>query len=181
MSDNYVGFVDAGVLRALRRKHFRPRGQVIANWFRGLADAECAGEKFLRSYWYDGIRSSSDRLYPGQRRFFDAIGRVPGIQLRLGHLVEHADGNLRQKGVDTLLTLDLVRLAGRSVCSTAVLIVTDRDFVEAIRTAQDLGVRVLIATPDKYRLAGEIAQLADGVVDIPRDVLREMLPDAPAS
>ena len=48
MSNNYVGFVDAGVLRALRRKHFRPRGQVIANWFRGLADAECAGEKFLR-------------------------------------------------------------------------------------------------------------------------------------
>ena len=72
-------------------------------------------------------------------------------------------------------------LAGRSVCSAAVLIVTDRDFVEAIRTAQDLGVRVLIATPDKYRLAREIAQLADGVADIPRDVLREMLPVAPAS
>lgn len=32
-----------------------------------------------------------------------------------------------QKGVDTLIALDLVRLAGRSVCSTALLTAGDRD------------------------------------------------------
>jgi len=44
----------------------------------------------------------------------------------------------QQKGVDTLIALDMVRLAGRAVCSTAVLISGDRDLAEAVRAAQDL-------------------------------------------
>ena len=39
----------------------------------------------------------------------------------------------QQKGVDTLIALDLVRLAGRGVIDTAVLVSGDRDFAEAIR------------------------------------------------
>ena len=86
------------------------------------------------------------------------------------------DNRLQQKGVDTLLTLDLVRLAGRSVFSTAVLIVNDRDFTEAIRAAQDFGARVLIATANQHAVAHDIRQLADGMIAISKATLREMLP-----
>lgn len=78
-----------------------------------------------------------------------------------------------------MLTLDLVRLAGRADCSTAILLITDRDFVEAIRAAQDFGVRVLIATIDKHRIASELKQVVDGIIEIPTVVLREMLPSPP--
>lgn len=182
MADNYTGFVDVGVLRSLRRRYFRPQGRVITEWFRGLSENEPMGERFLRLYWYDGEHDPSHPGYASQRRFLDAIGRNPGIQLGLGHLVarpEQPDRPLQQKGVDTLLALDLARLAGRSVFTIAVLIIDDRDFSEAIRAAQDFGVRVLIATPNKHRVASELTQPADGLIVIPPQVLEKILPLPP--
>jgi len=79
--------------------------------------------------------------------------------------------------VDTLIALDMVRLAGRSVFSTAVLIAGDRDLAEVVRTTQDLGVRTLVATPDRSSLASELAQLADEVIVIGQDALARMMPD----
>ena len=181
MADNYVGFLDAGVLRALQPKYFRPQAEVILDWFAGLSATILPGERFLRLYWYDGRFDPSHDNYEHQRHFFSAIGRRPGIQLRLGHIIELPDGQsqkkkLQQKGVDTLLTLDLVRLAGRAVCTTAVVLVRDRDFTEAIRAAQDFGVRVLIATPNRHSVPDELHQVADGMIEIPKEVLQIMMP-----
>ena len=44
---------------------------------------------FLRAYWYDAKFEHGHDHAEGQRRFFTAIGQIPGIQLRLGHIVEH--------------------------------------------------------------------------------------------
>ena len=87
----------------------------------------------------------------------------------------------QQKGVDTLIALDMVRLAGRSVCSSAVLIAGDRDLAEAVRAAQDFGTRVLVATPNRQSVAREVAQLADDVIDISANDIQAMLPLRPAS
>ena len=43
-----------------------------------------------------------------------------------------------QKGVDTLLVLDMVRLAQHGTYDYAILVAGDRDLEQAIRTAQDL-------------------------------------------
>ncbi len=80
-----------------------------------------------------------------------------------------------QKGVDTLIALDMVRLAGRSVCSTAVLIAGDRDLAEVVRAVQDFGVRVLVAIPNRASLSRELAQLADDIEEIDLKRLGEML------
>ena len=80
----------------------------------------------------------------------------------------------QQKGVDTLIALDMVRLASRSVYNTAVLIAGDRDLAEAIRTAQDYGARVIIATPNRQNVAQEVTQLADDIIDIDAASLRPM-------
>lgn len=82
-----------------------------------------------------------------------------------------------QKGVDTLITLDMVRLAGRSVLNNAVLIAGDRDLAEVVRTTQDFGVRTIVATPDPSFVAQELAQLADELITIPQDVIEQMMPD----
>ena len=80
-----------------------------------------------------------------------------------------------QKGVDTLIALDMVRLAGRSVFSTAVLIAGDRDMAEVVRTVQDFGIRVVIATPNRRSVAAELAQLADSVIEIQEAACERML------
>ncbi len=85
----------------------------------------------------------------------------------------------QQKGVDTLIALDMVRLAQRQAYNAAILIAGDRDLAEAIRTAQDFGVRVLIATPNRRAVAPEVIQLADDIVDIGVDALQLMLRPRP--
>ena len=81
----------------------------------------------------------------------------------------------RQKGVDTLIALDMVRLAGRSAFSVAVLVAGDRDLAEVVRTVQDFGIRVIIATPNRKSVAAELAQLADSVICISEADRQNML------
>ena len=221
MSESYVGFIDAGYLRAegaralgTRATAIRPDASAVADWFVNQPSSELIGQTFLRAYWYDGAFDPWHPEYDGQRRFFDAIAHTPGVQLRLGHIAERqsrlenpirralrntAEGlgiepdqligefdknwtfypDRQQKGVDTLIALDMVRLAGRSVFQTAIVIAGDRDLAEVVRTVQDYGVRVLIATPNRSSVASEILQLADDMIDISEEVLRTMLPNRP--
>ena len=82
----------------------------------------------------------------------------------------------QQKGVDTLIALDLVRLAGRGVVSTAVLVSGDRDLAEAIRAAQDFGTKVLVTTPRNKSVARPVAKLADGIINLSKEDLNHILP-----
>jgi uncharacterized LabA/DUF88 family protein len=160
------------------------------------------GARFLRTYWYDGAFDPGDRRRANQERFLAAIAAQEGIQLRLGHIqetkpawqhalrkaleavgVEERDFHkhfelrpeLRQKGVDTRITLDLVRLAQRRAFDAAVLIAGDRDLAEAVRVAQDEGVLITVATPALNTVARELRELADHLIEIPRDQLATML------
>lgn len=143
-----------------------------------------------------------DHRYESQRSYFDAIAFTPGVRLRLGHLQEvrprwqHAlkkaleacgvdeeefgqhfsmRPELRQKGVDTRLTLDLVRLAQRRVYDTALLFAGDRDLAEPVRIAQDEGALVTLATPARAGIAGELRQLVDLHVELDASDLSTML------
>ena len=224
MPDTAAGFVDAAFLekegaKALgvcaRRRKTDAEAVVACSYPRHSFEASeqyawgsevpaWGGSKLLRAYWYDG--ASADR-----RRYFEAVGRAPGVQLRLGHVAEwkpRFKGRIRraiadaaremgvdpsqllvnfdkrrpfravrhQKGVDTLIALDLVRLAGRGVIDTAVLVSGDRDFAEAIRAAQDFGIEVLVATPRRNSVAREVATVADGILEMSKGDLERILP-----
>jgi len=73
---------------------------------------------------------------------------------------------LSQKGVDTLIVLDLVRLGQQGTYDTAILVAGDRDLAEAVRTAQDAGRRVVLAHPAGAGVAQELRQLTDHVLEI---------------
>ena len=216
LSASYAGFIDAGFLRAegARALGENPRGlrldaEAVVTWFDSLSYS--LEQTFLRAYWYDARFEPGHDHAEGQRRFFIALGQTPGIQLRLGHIVEYrpwfepgireaikrtavgvgVDPDVmmnefdrhwtfrperRQKGVDTLVALDLVRLASRNVFDTAVLISGDRDLAAVVRTVQDWGCRVVVATPDRYCVAREVLELADRVIEIDEEGLHMMLP-----
>ena len=222
MAETFIGFIDAGYLRAegarvlgTRSRNVRPNAERIVAWVRQVREDGFANNaQFLRAYWYDGSFDPSHQEYASQRRFFNAIAQTPGIQLRLGHIAERQNrlrGPIRnairnsavalgvepdslleefdrnwtfyperqQKGVDTLIALDMVRLASRSVCGTMVLIAGDRDLAEVVRAVQDFGIRVLVASPNQESVARELAQLADGMLDISVESLQDMLPFRP--
>jgi uncharacterized LabA/DUF88 family protein len=182
----------------------QPDARGCVEWLSALARrlALTAPSPLLRVYWYDGAFDAADPRYGGQRVFFDAIASTPGIQLRLGHLRErtprwqHAVRNavlacgvdlakfemhfqfraeLEQKGVDTLIALDLVRLAQRGAYETALLVAGDRDLAEAVRVAQDEGRRVIVAPPTSGGVATELRQVADVLHPLEEADLRQML------
>lgn len=84
----------------------------------------------------------------------------------------------QQKGVDTLIALDMVRLASRSVCETMVLVAGDRDLAEVVRTVQDYGVRVVVASPNQASIAQELSQLADGLIGMSAEKLLDNRPES---
>lgn len=83
-----------------------------------------------------------------------------------------------QKGVDTLLALDLIRLAQQSVYTTAVLCTGDADVAEAVGAVQDLGRRVVLAVPQRStrpNIAPDLLKRVDEVIDIEPEHLQEMV------
>ena len=110
--------------------------------------------ELLRVYWYDGAVNkvpTSD-----QRR----LGLVPDVKLRLGRVVSG-----HQKGVDSLIVLDLLRLAGTRMVDTIYLLSGDDDLTEGVREAQAGGVRLVLvgAATSVPRHSEALVLEADGV------------------
>jgi uncharacterized LabA/DUF88 family protein len=175
------------------RGQAQPEAGAGVSAFRSIASAH--GWELLRVYWYDGAFDPGDPRANSQRVYHEAIAATSGVQIRLGHLQERAPRwqhalrkaiedcgwdlaqlekrfefrpQLEQKGVDTLIALDLVKLAQGRVYDAALLFSGDRDLAEAVRVVQDEGRRVLLLHPVGAGVATELRHLADEVVVLPK-------------
>ena len=121
---------------------------------------------YLRTYWYDGGvdgQPSEDHL---------AVARLPGVKLRLGRLVKG-----RQKGVDSLIVRDLIRLSQNHAISTAYLLGGDEDLRQGMVEAQDMGVRVVLVGIEPFEQqnqAGTLIREADDVMVLSQKDLTPM-------
>jgi uncharacterized LabA/DUF88 family protein len=116
--------------------------------------SDSTSRDLLRVYWYDGAINKVPT--PDQKR----VGLLPSVKLRLGRIVGG-----HQKGVDSLIVLDLLKLAGTGMVETIYLISGDDDLTEGVREAQACGVRVLLlgaATPVPRQSEAMVLE-ADGV------------------
>lgn len=208
-----AGFVDVGFIRAVlgdlrgvQRASVRVNASAVAALVQQVAAQ--LDTTVLRTYWYDGQLSADDPRSGAQRRYLDAVSRVPGIHLRLGHLVERVPpwypallaamdrlevdraefarvfpvhNDLVQKGVDTLMAVDLVSLAHRGALGTACLLTGDRDLEPALDAAQGQGARVVLLAPPGRSVSGALRRLADEVIPLTEDRLRALdLSERPA-
>lgn len=175
-----MAFIDAGYLKRQTVRLLKIGGSVIldgagiATWAAQALKAS-GPSRFLRAYVYDGEYEHDHSCYAAQRAQFDALASAASIRLQLGHIVDGASG-ARQKGVDTRLVLDLVRLAGLSAFDTAILVAGDRDFELAVKVvADDYARRVVLFTPDKNSVSKELVQVCDEHRFIEEAFLRGMV------
>ncbi|GBC73206.1 hypothetical protein HRbin04_00602 [archaeon HR04] len=76
------------------------------------------------------------------KTYFNSIkNHHPYYDVRLGRIVK-INGEPRQKGVDTLLVLDMITMAYQDQYDIAVLVGGDRDFVPAVNIVKNLGKHV---------------------------------------
>jgi uncharacterized LabA/DUF88 family protein len=114
-------------------------------------------EVLLRTYYYHcppylSQPPTEEELnrHSGKERFFSALRAIPKFEVRLGKLVYRGnDGTTRkpifvQKLVDSMLSVDMVRLAATRQIGEVIIVAGDNDFVPAIEATKDLGVSITV-------------------------------------
>jgi uncharacterized LabA/DUF88 family protein len=146
--DRYVIMVDAGYLLAkgiqlvsvkasTQRRELDitdPTGLIKVLDQQTRIALKLSGKELLRVYWYDGVMAGG--LTPQQR----AISELPDVNFR-GGLVNSKG---QQKGVDSLIVMDLFELASNRAVTDAALVTGDSDLAIGIDLAQKKGVRIAV-------------------------------------
>lgn len=164
-------FVDSGYLVAGARKRFKLQGvihldgEALETWA-SYARADSRPTRMLRTYVYDAALPPEADGYADQRSYFDRLAGHHGIRLRLGHLTERQAGSRRarfeQKGVDTLMVLDILRMAQQGAFDIAIVVAGDRDLAEALRVvADDFARRVILYEVPGSEAHKELRHIAD--------------------
>lgn len=126
-----------------------------------LADVveDQTGTRPMRQLWYDAARDARPRA---EHR---ALAELPGVQIRLGWIIDLKNGGVRQKAVDTLIVRDLLRTAFRRSADEVVLLAGDGDLVPGVQEASEHGVVIHlwgIASPAQVlKQSDELVALAD--------------------
>lgn len=95
------------------------------------------------------------------KTYFNSIkNHHPYYDVRLGRIVK-INGEYRQKGVDTLLVLDMITMAYQDQYDIAVLVGGDRDFVPAVNIVKNLGKHVYGYYFAKHIVADELLNSFD--------------------
>jgi uncharacterized LabA/DUF88 family protein len=146
--DRYVIMVDAGYLLAkgiqlvsakasTQRRELDitdPAGLITMLDQQTKIALKLPGKELLRVYWYDGVMAGG--LTTQQR----AISELSDVNFR-GGLVNSKG---QQKGVDSLIVMDLFELATNRAVTDAALVTGDSDLAIGIDLAQKKGVRVAV-------------------------------------
>lgn len=180
-----MAFVDAGYLITGARKALgvngalRIDGDELAIWA-AHAEVTARQKRLLRVYVYDAEYAPASEHHAAQRASFDELAQTAQIRLRLGHLVERQGGSSRasfeQKGVDTLLVLDMVRLAQARAFDIALVVAGDRDLAEAMRViADDYARQVAHYSVVGSDPAKELRQVADSWGEIDARTVEAMV------
>ena len=139
-------FIDGGYLDQILKKEYNRASIDYAKLSKEISN----NNLILRTYYYHCPPYQSNPPTDAERtrvsntdRFHASLNRLPKFQVRLGRLAKR-DGKVAQKGVDTLLSVDMVTLAATRQISDAILSAGDYDFIPAITVAKEHGVNITL-------------------------------------
>lgn len=134
------------------------------------------GRKLIRTYYYNAPvrREDGEERYRAQQKFFDALKRVPYLEVKLGRLEPRGD-HVVEKGVDITLAVDMLHFAATNMYDTAILVTGDGDFASAVQAVKNLGKHVENAF-FRTGLSKHLSDAADRFIALDTDYLKGCLP-----
>ncbi len=150
-------------------KHDRINYEQLANELRVFANYGSLFPELIRAYYYDAKLKAEDTdvsrvitndldpidqdmlsdeydklriMLLNQEEYFKKIKQIDYFEVRVGNLKKDGDGNLRQKGVDTLIAIDMITKAYEDHYDVAVLLAGDEDFLNVVNAVKNTGRRV---------------------------------------
>ena len=169
-----VVFIDGAYLQAVLKNDFgKPKID-----FERFSDILCGEYERLRTYYYYAMPyqgnppTEEERMrYSSADRFIARLRKLRRFEVRLGKLAKRGD-EFKQKRVDILLAVDLVRLSWGRQMATAIIVAGDSDFVPAIQAAKDAGVLVRLYY-SKSSVHNELLESVDEAFEISEDIIEK--------
>jgi len=81
-------------------------------------------------------------ILENQEKYLEKIRMLDLFDVRLGKLSWNAKGETRQKGVDSLIAIDMITKAYQNQYDEAVLVAGDTDFLEIVKAVKSIGPQV---------------------------------------
>jgi uncharacterized LabA/DUF88 family protein len=142
-------FVDGGYLREYIKKKWGSQ-ELATGPFQSLTRELIQYVQFrniygelIRTYYYDAIVDEKEKdERERQSKFFDTLRTLPFCTVRLGRLKTARKEPRRQKGVDILMSIDMLTKAYENHYDIAILVAGDGDFVDLVEAVKDAGKRV---------------------------------------
>lgn len=179
MTGRTAVFIDNGYFsKILKMEYSSPRINYVA-----FSEILCDGNERFRTYVYDSPPYQSTYPTEGERdraskadSFFAGLRKQPRCEVRLGKLLRVGNPpKFTQKGVDVLLSIDLVKLSSKGTIENAVIITGDSDFVPAIKEAKACGVLVTLVHSSYQHVSNELYEICDDRVVINQDMIDKAL------
>jgi len=151
MGEETIVFIDGAYL-SLIAKHFfgkKPPAFDISKLAEKLArdqGLECKGIFYYTAPPYQGRQTNAEetRRKANYDKFIARLKKLPQLIVREGRC-QKLDNSFAQKGVDTLLTIDLARLPLKFNVAKIVLVLCDTDFVPILNELRaESGIKVII-------------------------------------
>ncbi len=129
--------------------------------FRAFAQKLSRDRTLLRVYYYNVLRDQNrnPQAYQDQQKFLTALDNTPYLEVRLGRSKMRGDTAV-EKGVDIMISTDMLRLAWEDRYDVATLVSGDGDFAYAVQAVKDTGKQVIVAAFTS-NLSPELSSVAD--------------------
>ena len=127
---------------------------------------DTSSHRIIRIYYYDAVFKQEWDLarYQSQQQYFHRLQSQNNVELRTGRL-EGYPSNLREKGVDVLLSVDLIRFGLSNSYDCALLITADGDYVPAIQLVKDMG-KIVCNSYFQNRASFHIRKICDQFIPL---------------
>lgn len=143
-----------------------------------LAGTLAGSDRVLQTYYYNGYPYDASRdknpdpshiiTYEKKTRFFRGLEGLPKFTCRYGHTV-FRNGAFMQKGVDSLLVVDMLTLAARKTIDSIKLLAGDRDLIAGVQAAREFGVIVDLFTFAKGTFALALKGECDSCAELDKE------------
>ena len=164
-------FIDGGYIRGIIKNS--QEGEEVLNdaqkygkFLTYLTSRYCSfsENKVIRTLYYDAIVSMEDdpKEHREQREFFNKLQLIVSFfEVKLGDLVKSGKGGYRQKGVDTLIAIDMITKAYLDHYDVAILVTGDRDFVNVVKAVKDYTGKIVYGVYEPAHVSEELLRVLD--------------------
>lgn len=130
----------------------------------------------VRIYYYNAPvdQTKETEHYQDQQKFFQEMRRIPYLELRLGRLVYRnwPSEPPYEKGIDVMMTTDILLLCFRDTYDTMVMVGGDTDLADALQAVKDMGKHVETALFGAPWTSQRLRDVADKIVRVDGNFLR---------